>query len=132
MTHTALLVRTDGTTEEFDLYASGDPLEILRRKIGCEYVDAIRLGPFSYVWVDEDPWLAAPNPPENDYAVPLVIAATHSVLGRYLYGNVVFTGGADENGDTVGLTAGQLAHLNQSLAEVRDVIATEPDRRKKP
>lgn len=124
MTRTALLLRTDGTTERFDLDVAASPLEILTRKLGCNYVDAIALSPLLHLWVDDE-GLLKPDRTVNPVLGALVVAETQSILGQQLYGHAVFTGGADDEGNTTGLTDRQAAHLEDSIEKVVGVFETE-------
>ena len=79
-----------------------DLLAMCYREIGCRTVERLGLGTELEVWLDEDGLWARPPEP-NARATGL--ALTHlRRMSQVLVGVAVFTGAADEHGDTQSLT----------------------------
>jgi len=98
MTRMALKVETDGTTERVDLDAG--ELEVLQTAVRGEF-EAITLSEELTMFVNEEYGLLF------DYADWNVVAITTMMFaarrGDTILGPVVFTGGVDEDGDTLPL-----------------------------
>ncbi|MET9957236.1 DUF3846 domain-containing protein [Streptomyces sp. NPDC006339] len=98
----ALLVRPDGFFQLLDW--PSDPtksLDTLRTAIECDVVDVADITADLSMWIDDEGMLID-NPNENVPAFRL-FACYRTPCQRY-FGNAVFTGGTDADGDTVGLT----------------------------
>ncbi|MDX2290663.1 MULTISPECIES: DUF3846 domain-containing protein [Streptomyces] len=105
----ALLVRPDGFFKIIDWPAgTGQTLATLRAEIECSTVDVFDATPTLSMWVDDE-GLLVESPYENVPAALLLFR--YCVPPQRYFGNAVFTGGADENGDTLGLTEGQTLEL---------------------
>ncbi|AEV52002.1 hypothetical protein [Rhodococcus phage REQ1] len=138
MTRLAVLLKTDGSTERIDLGGSDQAaLRALYDAIGCSAVDAIKLAPNLTLWVDDEALLSQEFTVDDDgqvqvgerganrYAGAIVHAVTQSVLGQELYGHVVFTAGADDEGVTRGLAPGFVDTLNGWVDKLRPLIEDE-------
>ena len=79
-----------------------DLLAMCCREIGCRTVERLRLSADLEVWLDEDGLWARP-PVLNARATALALTDLGR-LSQVLVGVAVFTGAADEHGDTRGLT----------------------------
>jgi hypothetical protein len=116
----ARIVRTNGTTEGIDL-TPGDSLRGMREAIGCQLVDCIEVIPGSAsrpgidIWIDDEGLYAkAPN-----FLAGAVAAFLLGYIPNYpLFGDVLFTGGADSEGETLGLTKRQAEILADIAGDV--------------
>lgn len=108
----ALSVNTDFTTEVLDL--EPDSYTPLRDAVNG-LIQAVDLHHDLTMWCNEEGKLIGLNP---------------SIIGTYMWektfgmtdvivGNVVFTGGTDDEGETLGLSPEQLADLQKLAAELR-------------
>jgi hypothetical protein len=108
----ALSVNTDFTTEVLDL--EPDSYTPLRDAVNG-LIQAVDLRHDLTMWCNEEGKLIGLNP---------------SIIGTYMWektfgmtdvivGNVVFTGGTDDEGETLGLSPEQLADLQKLAAELR-------------
>ena len=108
----ALRVNTDFTTEV--LIIEPDGYTPLRHAVGG-LIQAVDLSPNMTMWCNEEGKL---------------MGLTPSIIGTYMWektfgmtdiivGNVVFTGGTDEDGETLGLEPKQLYKLKSLAAELR-------------
>ena len=109
----ALRVNTDFTTEV--LIIEPDGYTPLRDAVGG-LIQAVDLSPNMTMWCNEEGKL---------------MGLTPSIIGTYMWektfgmtdvivGNVVFTGGTDEDGETLGLEPKQLYKLKSLAAELRN------------
>lgn len=104
----AVVVPTDGDIKIIAL--EDDDLAMYYREIGCTTVevvtlDALPLGVADglHMWVDEDGQFV-PEPRLNPRATGVALAARRGRFLTLYVGVAVFTGGADEEGETLGLT----------------------------
>ena len=108
----AVCIDTDGTTCITDL--GREPLIGLYKAIDCTTVDVVRLAPDLHMWVDDEGML-------KEADVNLVATVIADALGRGgqpYYGGVVFTGGADEEGETQPISAERAAMLAKWAARI--------------
>lgn len=102
----ALVLTTDNTveveqdTDEFVSYAT------LSRAVGG-MIEAVTLPSGLTLWVNEEGKLD--GLPVNEYATRLFVSAFGAV--DVIVGNAIITGGADDDGETLGLTDEQVADL---------------------
>ena len=137
MNRLAVLLRTDGTTERIDIGSTDlAALNALYGAIGCSTVDAIQLAPNLHLWVDDEALLGSDlltpaglvegeektGPVANRYAGAIVHAVTQSVLAQELYGHVVFTAGADADGNTLGLSSDFATTLEGWVERIRPLL----------
>lgn len=92
---------------------SADMLASLYRLIGCNSVDLVRLDDDLDMWVDDEGSFGTPYP---NWAITAVAAAYGRVHQRY-FGTAVFTGGVDEEGNSLSLSPAQLQQLTEMLTE---------------
>ncbi|WIF20527.1 hypothetical protein SEA_JFLIX2_36 [Rhodococcus phage Jflix2] len=134
----AVLLRTDGTLDQIDLGKTDrQALDALYSAIGCSAVDMIAIAPNLHLWVDDEALLdqdftvddegrvTASAAVPNRYAGAIVTAVTQSILGQELYGNVVFTAGADEEGNTMGLRSDFVGTLEGWVAKIQPLLDDE-------
>ncbi|WP_327667929.1 MULTISPECIES: DUF3846 domain-containing protein [unclassified Streptomyces] len=97
----ALLVRTDGQFRLLDWPANDDQhLKILYAACDCDHIDAVQITDHLTMWVDDEGML-------NDSALnqgATLLYALHRPLHQPYFGHALFTGGADAEGNTLGLT----------------------------
>ena len=106
MTKNAVVVSTDGEFSVIDI--AGDELKTLQGLVGG-WIQAVDLKPNLTLWVNEEGKLD--GLPVNGFATEMwdsVYGATDIVVGP-----AVFTGGTDDDGDTIGLTDSQIEALKQ-------------------
>jgi hypothetical protein len=106
MNKTALLMRTDGTTERLTFTVDGE-YETLSRGVGG-YIQAVTLAEGLVMWVNEEGKLN--GLPHN----PVATRWFSNIFGEgrdVIVGDAVFTGGTDDEGYMNSLTETQLASL---------------------
>ena len=99
----ALVIGVDGNTEVLDLDSSEGSLKVLQGAVGG-WIEAVGLNANLTLWVNEEGKLD--GLPVNNVATKIF----QSVFGAVdiIMGNVVLTGGADDEGDDEGLTEEQI------------------------
>jgi hypothetical protein len=117
----ARLVRVDGSTEMVDLPGdSSGNLTAMYKAMGCDCVDVIRLVqtapgcPGLDMWIDDN-GMFTKEP--NVIATILAAAIDGGVISQPVFGDVLLTGGADSEGDTLPLTSIQDAVLRDMVAD---------------
>lgn len=101
----AITITTDNIVTCFDM--STNSLELLQKAVGG-YVQAIDLDDTLTLWCNEEGKMM--NLPHNEKAQIL----WDNVFGSgtdYIVGDVVLTGGADDEGEIIGLTDEQINNL---------------------
>ena len=117
---TALRINTDFTTEILDL--EDDSLEKLQGAVGG-WVQAVDLRDDLTLWCNEEGKL---------------IGLTPNVIGTHLYeknfavkdtimGDIVFTGGTDDEGDNLALPTAWLVQLQELAAKLRKAYEAEAE-----
>jgi hypothetical protein len=84
-------------------------LDSLYGAIGCRYVEVIQATETISIWVDEEGLMRRPTP---NYLATLLAAELG--FGQVIVGVVVFTGGADSEGNTLPLGDGDLRLLEDN------------------
>lgn len=107
MTKKAIVVTPEGSVEEIDF--SEDSLTVLQTAVGG-WVQAVEMFPTLTLWVNEEGKLN--NLPYNIYASKMW-EQRFGVGTDIIVGNAVFTGGGDEEGDTLGLSDEQVELLKR-------------------
>lgn len=108
MSKTALLVRTNGTTERLT-YDTETEYEMLSGGVGG-MIEAVTLSPDLILWVNEEGKMNG---------LPLNPVASRWYDNRFgagydfMVGDAVFTGGVDEEGYSNGLTESQLTAIEE-------------------
>lgn len=103
----ALVVGTDHSLEVVDLgETSEETSKALNTAVGGWY-QAVDINPTLTLWCNEEGKI---------HGLPINTIATKVFQARFgaydvIMGNVIFTGGADEEGETVGLTEDQMKQL---------------------
>ena len=111
----ALQIKTDGTLAELDL--SQNSLETLQQAVEG-LVQAIDIAEDLTMWCNEEGKMI--GLPHN----PFGQAFWEKMYGRtdYIVGDIVLTGGADNEGETIGLTDEQITEIAKVVASVNDFI----------
>lgn len=104
---TGLVLKTDNTTERIEI-----SLDSLQKAVGG-YVQALDFSDYT-MWINEEGKLISSMEPN--------FIATTAFINEFRYqdvimGDVVFTGGADENGETLSLDEKTMADIEQ-LAKI--------------
>lgn len=102
----AYIVRTDNTAAVVD-FDYGKSYEVLRDAVGG-YIECVSLANDLEMWVNEEGKLLG---------LPLNVIGTHcweTYYGKtdWIAGDVIFTGGCDEDGETLGLPDYAIARLD--------------------
>jgi hypothetical protein len=116
-----VVVFEDGNVQDdlWTLTADKDCLAHLQEVVGG-LVDCVGLTPTADLWVnDEGLYLCGPNP----VATVLAHVLANRDLAQPLFGPAVFTGGVDEEGTTLGLTADAAQVLTAQAAWIKDAEA---------
>lgn len=104
----AVIVKTDNTTKTVELTASNE-LAVLQEAVGG-WVQAIQLTDTLTLWLNEEG--------KMEELAHNAIAQWYwdMAFGRtdYIVGNAIFTGGFDEEGETIGLTDQQVENLSDT------------------
>jgi hypothetical protein len=111
----AIRITTAGAVEELDMSADG--LQVLQTAVGG-WVQAIDLDDELTMWLNEEGKLV--GLPHNPYA-QFAWDKRFGAHTDYMVGDVVFTGGTDEDGATLGLdqdTADQIRMLVRQVAQI--------------
>ncbi|MET8502885.1 DUF3846 domain-containing protein [Streptomyces microflavus] len=114
----ALIIRSDGSFEVIDWPTAGT-LQTLYTGMGCTNVDALTLSPRLTMWVDGEGLIN--GKPVNRAAT--ILYAIHREPHQHYHGDVIITGGADHQGDTLGLKDDEIVsliefHLTFTNAEI--------------
>ena len=104
MTQFAVKLSVEGNIEVIPFVEN--QLKILQSAVGG-YFEAITLAPDLVMWVNEEGRMK--ELPFNQAATS--IAMKHVPGIGFIVGTAVFTGGADDNGDTLGISEGQINQL---------------------
>ncbi|MEU7032014.1 DUF3846 domain-containing protein [Streptomyces sp. NPDC046275] len=125
----ALLVRPDGFFQILDWPTeSTQNLRALRSAIGCTTVDVVDVTDTLSMWLDDE-GLFAENPRVNIPAFRLF--AHYGTPHQRYFGNAVFTGGTDPNGDTLGLTEDAILGLLMNHLRFLTELSRIPAQRNK-
>lgn len=109
----ALLLTETGQLTDVELPDDPDRnLTTLCRVLGCSAVDAVELSATLGMWVDDH---APERRPVNRIAT--TIAATYGYRRQNYYGPVLFTGGVDEDGDTMPLMPAVAEAIRDAVRE---------------
>ena len=111
---TAIQIKADGTVTALDITA--DSLQTLQTAVGG-WVQAIDLATDMTMWCNEEGKLV--GLPHNPYAQHLWDKA-FGAQTDYIVGDIVLTGGTDEEGYTLGLTAEQEQIIRNVVAKVNE------------
>ncbi|MFZ3562685.1 DUF3846 domain-containing protein [Streptomyces sp. BH097] len=118
----ALLVRTDGQFRLLDWPANIDQRQkILYAACDCDHIEPVQITDHLTMWVDEEVTL---NGSGVNWGATL-LHALHRPSHQSYYGHALFTGGADAQGNTLGLTELEAA----SLVEMYLTAGTIPAQR---
>ncbi|NKS56268.1 DUF3846 domain-containing protein [Rhodococcus hoagii] len=115
-TITALRLTVDGELTAIDLEqtAGAGCLQALYREIECQGVDVVRLADNIDMWLDDEGLYTADVNP-----IATAIAKAHGFVWQKYVGNVVFTGGADDEGDTLPLSPAARERIEALVADYR-------------
>lgn len=101
---TALQINIDGTIAQLDLDAPEGSLKVLQGAVGG-WVQAIDLSDRLTMWLNEEGKLDGLIP--NDFATQM-FCRRFGEGTDIIVGNIVLTGGTDDEGETLGLTQEQV------------------------
>jgi hypothetical protein len=110
MSQFALKLSTEGNVEIIPFVEN--QLKTLQDAVGGGYVEAITLADDLVLWVNEDG--KSKQMPFNQAATSIFIK--HRGGSDFIVGPVVFTGGTDEDGDTLGISEGQIHQVKTYAA----------------
>ena len=113
----AIKLSTTGVVTELDL--TNDALKPLQKAVGG-YVEAIELADDMTIWCNDEGKLN--GLPHNPYAQHFWDAA----FGRhtdYIVGDIVLTGGVDDDGETIGLDDWQVELIGKVVARVDSYVS---------
>ena len=108
---TAIQVTTELEVKIFDL--GDDTLSALQKGVGG-YIEPVDLANKLTMWVNEESKL---NGSAHNAIASAWWNAIHPDYFDLMFGDVVFTGGTDEEGNTLGLTAADVTFLTNLFEE---------------
>lgn len=109
------LIRPDNTGEPVGIPRT---LRAMYEVIGCTTVDVVRLRSDLDMWVDDDGmYTAEVNVPAT------MIVGKFASLTQSFYGTCLFLGGADDDGNTVGLSPRMLAIIAKLHSRI--IVSTD-------
>jgi hypothetical protein len=108
----ALVIEVDATTRRVTL--GDNTLQGFYRELHCRTVDVVRLSPSLDMWVDDEG--AIVMDPEINHA-STAIAHLHGHDGQPYFGPAIFTGGANDAGDSQSLSD-DMADQLETWAEI--------------
>ncbi len=109
----AVSISTDGVATVHDWDVTHGTLKHLQEAVGG-FVDVVALAPGMDMWVNDEGLVI--GLPINETAT--AIAHQHGMKHQFYVGAAVFTGGCNEEGDTLPLTEQQVATLTARCAAV--------------
>jgi hypothetical protein len=111
----ALVVKTDLTTELLDIAEGG--LKKLQSAVDG-LIQPVDISPEATMWVNEEGLL------RNDLSMNYIATMFMSELGyqSVIMGDVVFTGGSDDEGNTIGFSNEAVAELSELVASARELL----------
>lgn len=117
----ALIHKADGTTKivEFQL---GDSYRFLSDAVGG-LIELVRIAPTLDMWVNENFIAEAEDKELKLNAVATAMYSASLPQPYPILGDVVFTGGSDDEGETLGLTEDTLARLQIIIEKSAPLIA---------
>jgi hypothetical protein len=107
MTKLGVVIKTDGTLERLDLSESEQELKSLQNAVGG-YVQVIELEDDFTMWVNEEGKLLGLE--ENKIAT-VIWEVRFGIDTDIICGDVVFTGGMDEDGETLTISEANIQRL---------------------
>jgi hypothetical protein len=120
MTKLGVVIKAEGTLERLDLSESEQELKSLQNAVGG-YVQVIELEDDFTMWVNEEGKLL--NLPVNEIAT-VIWEVRFGLDTDIICGDVVFTGGMDEDGETLTISEAnvqRLAELVEGLKSTRTI-----------
>lgn len=123
--------RTKSKVAAIALYAGGrcsridlgdNALKAMYYYLDCRAVEVVQLAPDLHMWLDEE-GLLADEPVVNEIAT--VIAHLHGFNHQRYVGNAIFTGGADEEGNTLGLSEHVGTQVEKWIRTAHEALSNE-------
>lgn len=108
----ALMITPEGKVSKLDLNSSNE-LKQLQKAVGG-YIEAVDLMPDLTMWVNEEGLLM------ENLQINLV---AYGFYTNPIMGNIVFTGGTDENGDTTALSEDYELAIRRVAKQCREVVS---------
>lgn len=125
MTGTVLVIPDLQSDELREIPIEPDTLRMLYREIGCTSIDLVRLGDHPVPGLDlyvDDEGLLKEAPQYNVRAMALILATTGALHQSYV-GHAVVTR-SDDEGETIGLTPGQIRRVRAAISKCSPVFET--------
>jgi len=117
----ALAITTLGEATIIDI--NDDSLEKLQKAVGG-YVQAVDLCEGVTMWCNEEgKMMSLPHNPFGQAFWETAFPVSEFGRTDYIVGDIVLTGGADDEGDTLGLTSEEIDELLKSVKWVGDLIS---------
>ena len=117
----ALAITTLGEATIIDI--NDDSLEKLQKAVGG-YVQAVDLCEDVTMWCNEEgKMMSLPHNPFGQAFWETAFPVSEFGRTDYIVGDIVLTGGADDEGDTLGLTSEEIDELLKSVKWVGDLIS---------
>lgn len=122
----AVLVNTDGTAETVNWTATSDQphYKHLQKYVGG-LVDVVSIAPDMDAWVNDDGIILGLEP--NLAATFLLAYLSGQRLRQPLFGPVVFTGGADSEGETQPLTDEAVELFHTAVKHLHELTGQEAE-----
>ncbi len=120
----ALRVLVGGATEELDLDSPEGSLKVLQNGVKFDDLDTmplvepVDLSEQMTMWCHEEGLVL--GQPRNEVG-SIMAEAVYGPGRAYIVGNIVFTGGTDEEGETLGLDEGLMANMRRLANTIWDV-----------
>ena len=117
----ALAITTLGEATIIDI--NDDSLEKLQKAVGG-YVQAVDLCEGVTMWCNEEgKMMSLPHNPFGQAFWETAFPVSEFGRTDYIVGDIVLTGGVDDEGDTLGLTSEEIDELLKSVKWVGDLIS---------
>jgi hypothetical protein len=121
---TGILIKTDGTVENFEQQEGESLLHGMYRALEVDMVELVQLTDEIGLWLDEEGLYSGQVP--NLYATALgATLGFRNPWGVPLMGPVLVLGGCDDEGDTLSLSDEDAQRIRGAIASVREREALE-------
>ncbi len=116
--HLALQIMPNGETNQLQ-WIGTKSYEVIKNGIGGGYIEGVHMPRINgRMWVDEDFLYKSGELQVNAYATYLAIALGYP-FEYFISGPCVLTGESDQEGNTLGLSQGQIETIFKLLGEIR-------------
>lgn len=119
----AIKITHDGAVSRVTLHQDGDSstLQAMYEQIECHTVDCIGLDQDMDMWIDDEGKFV--EPPQVNKLATVLFRAVFKDTMDWIAGNVLITGGADDEGGTVGIGEAQATEIERFLGMVKEAMA---------